>query len=246
MNKIIKRGFLGICAVVGSSMLVVCIVGVHAKRTAEKNRPNRPSVAQPRLTSNPRQVLTTPETTITFASGEAPPATFSCNIQETGLIASDMDPYKGPLDCTGQSPQTITESTFNNFTYSGGRVSWWGNWQYGTILNGAFPPGTCESPPLVVQSAIPLAYINLSVHCSTINSTVTFTPNDGNVVQASCNPAGQATRADIFGINITQVTITSSPNNGLYIWGVLSPFASEIAFRQSQPCNNCPTIPVIP
>lgn len=250
MNKVIKHGLLPTAIVVGLSLLVLSLLNADAKLTGKKNpsltieKPKAPlpGIAKPQLTSNPRQIVTLGNTTNEGSGLEPSSATQSCYLQWTGLTEAEMDPYKGGQDCTTLPSQTITESTFNNFTYSGGRINWWGIWTYGTMFSGV---GTCENPPLVVQSAIPLSHIALFAHCRTIGSTITFTPNDGNVVQTTCGPFGQSADAYIYGNNITQVTVTAVPNDGFYLdsWGG-NPAAS-IRFIESQPCN-CPTIPVVP
>lgn len=228
--------FLGL--VVGIAVLLLSIFKVQATLTSGEKRhdavetieatsrgPNKSAVA---LTSDPRQVLdsstVSSETDAAFDCG-----LWCCN----ALSTEDMNPYIGPLDCTGQSPQTITESFHNVLTFSGGRVSWWSGYQYGTVINQSFVQD-CPNPPLVVQASRPMSYWRHDrVGC--YDQTVTFTANTGQVITSPCT--FNAATAEFVGTNITQVTITGSPNNRLYLGNVS--YIEDTA-------PTCPTIPIVP
>lgn len=245
MNRTIKRSPLLVAFIIGLSMLlsihraqsrltpkelIGALPAVSEKAPASLEKTKRTPVA---LSSNPRQVIDL----MPAPTSAEMAALQTCGLKIAGLSDAEIDPYKGPLDCTGQSTVTLSEGFYGIFTYSGGRVSWWGGWGYGTMVNGAYPPGSqqCENPPLVISANRPISYWRQPAGCE-YNQTITFTTNTGQSLQANCTSHNMA-EVEFFGSNITQVTITSSPNTGTYISG---PY-----FIDEQPCN-CPNIPVVP
>ena len=189
---------------------------------------SRTMKSQVALSSNPRQVLELSPS----ASDLDPVEAQTCGLMHAGYEIAESQ--KGPMDCTDQSSVTLTETFYNLFTYSGGRVSWWTGWAYGTIVNGSFPQ-PCENPPLVITASRPISYWRQGAGCIT-NQTVIFTANTGQVIQKPCSFHNSA-EAEFIGSNITQVTITAVPNTGTYIGGP--------HFIEEQPCE-CPNIPVVP
>ena len=230
-ERIFLLGFI-----VGCAVLLLSIFKVQATLTDEEESnaprveasrgPNKPAVA---LTSNPRQVLdASPVNNLDPANLQ------SCGLASASLSDQDKAPFEGPLECIGQSAQTITESFHGIFTYSGGRVSWWIGYDYGTIVNSSFAQ-ECSSPPLVITANRPMSYWKQDfVGCHT--QTVTFTTNTGQTIQKPCS-FNQAS-AEFFGSNITQVTITGSPNNWVFLQG-------NTFYIEDTACA-CPSIPVVP
>lgn len=243
MKKIVKPGLLLVAILIGLSMLF-SVLRAQGRLTAKKtisafpvtveNAPisangTKRSVA---LTSNPRQVVDL----VAAPTAAEVAALQTCGLMHAGLSDEEIEPYKGPLDCEGQSPISLSEGFYGIFTYSGGRISWWGGWGYGTIVNGAYPPGSqqCDNPPLVISANRPISFWAQTAGCSW-NQTITFTANDGQSIQKACT-FHNAAYAEFWG-SITQVTITSSPNSGTHIGGP--------SFIEAQPCN-CPNIPIVP
>jgi len=241
MNKSAKHNRLFLLAfAVGIAALLLSIFKVHATLISKVSSlhepvkiveaaPSGPRKATVALTSNPRQVLDPSP-----ASSESDPAAaLTCGLWDASLSPEDKSPYQGPYDCTGQSPQTITESFHNIFTYSGGRVSWWIGYDYGTIVNQG--GDQCPNPPLVITASRPMSYWRQDfVGC--YDQTVTFTANTGQVIQSPCS-FNQAS-AEFIGTNITQVTISGSPNNRVFLNG-------NTSYIEDTACA-CPNIPVVP
>lgn len=242
MNKIVKSRRFLISSVI-SLLILLSVTKVHgilksreafgpSLKTEESAEATltRTMKAPVALSSNPRQVLE-----LTPSASELDPVQAqTCGLLH-GSLTTEMDPYQGPMDCTGQSPVTISETFYNIFTFSGGRVSWWVGWGYGTIQNGSDMDPFCESPPLVIQASQPMSYWLQDAGCIN-NQTITFTANTGQVIQKPCS-FHNAASAEFIGSNITSVTITATPNNGTSL-GVTH-------FIPEQTCN-CPSIPVVP
>jgi len=240
MNKPLKSRLLIVSSVI-SILVLLSISTVHGilkpgeafgpslktEESAEATL-SRTMKSHVALSSNPRQVLE-----LTPSASELDPASAqTCGLMLAGYDFDDSQ--KGPLDCTGQSSVTLTESFYNMFTYTGGRVSWWTDWGYGTIVNGSYPQ-PCENPPIVITAARPISYWRQDAGCIT-NQTVIFTANTGQVIQKPCTFHNIAV-AEFMGSNITQITITAVPNTGTYIGGP--------DFIEEQSCA-CPSIPVVP